>query len=164
MPETDPGGVPRMEYSMDELAPGLTAPSYSVAQSAPHQILVCKACKHKGDACKPGFALLQKLRAAIASAGLGDQFEVSGTACLAGCVPRHGQPCVVGWRATEKATWLFGDIDPDQPLDDLVDFARAYAAQEDGWMNGRDLPPGLCDTTLARIPAAMIVTRNGAIQ
>jgi predicted metal-binding protein len=79
-------------------------------------------------------------------------------------VPDHGEPCIVGYRATEKATWLFGDIDPDQPLDDLVDFARSYAALEDGWLNGRDLPPRLFDTTLARIPAAMIVTREGAVQ
>ena len=149
---------------MDNTPKGPGARSYSVAQSAPHQVLVCKACKHKGDACKPGFALLKKLRAAIDAAGLGDQFEVSGTACLAGCVPDHGEPCVVGYRATEKATWLFGDIDPDQPLDDLVDFARSYAALEDGWMTGRELPESLCDTTLARIPAAMIVTREGAIQ
>ena len=149
---------------MDDLPKGLRARSYSVAQSAPHQILVCKSCKHKGQDCKPGFALLKKLRAAIASAGLGDAFEVSGTACLAGCVPRHGEPCVVGWRATAKATWLFGDIDPDQPLDDLVAFAKAYAALDDGWMNGRDLPARLCETTLARIPAAMIVTQEGPIQ
>lgn len=149
---------------MDDTPKGPGARSYSVAQSAPHQVLVCKACKHKGDACKPGFALLKKLRAAIDAAGLGDQFEVSGTACLAGCVPDHGEPCVVGYRATEKATWLFGDIDPDQPLDDLVDFARSYAALEDGWMTGRELPESLCDTTLARIPAAMIVTREGVIQ
>jgi predicted metal-binding protein len=149
---------------MDELPQGRKARSYSVAQSAPHQILVCKACKHMGQDCKPGLQLMKQLRAAIDSAGLGDDFEVSGTACLAGCVPDHGEPCVIGWRATGKATWLFGDIDPDQPLDDLVEFARAYAALEDGWMNGRDLPPGLCDTTLARIPAAMIVTREGAIQ
>jgi predicted metal-binding protein len=147
---------------MDDPRP--KARPYSVAQSAPHQILVCKACKHKGQDCKPGFALLNRLRAAIQAADLGDAFEVSGTACLAGCVPDHGEPCVVGYRATEKATWLFGDIDPDQPLDDLVDFARNYAALDDGWMNGRDLPPRLCDTTLARIPAAMIVTREGAIQ
>ncbi|WP_137109999.1 DUF1636 domain-containing protein [Rhodobacter sp. SY28-1] len=147
---------------MDDPRP--KARSYSVAQSAPHQILVCKACKHKGDACKPGFDLLKKLHAAIAAADLGETFEVSGTACLAGCVPDHGAPCVVGYRATEKATWLFGDIDPDQPLDDLVDFARSYAAVDDGWMTGRDLPQRLCDTTLARIPAAMIVTREGAIQ
>lgn len=139
-------------------------PPYSVAQSAPHQILVCKACKHQGSACKPGFDLLKKLRAAIAAAGLGDDFEVSGTACLAGCVPDHGGPCVVGWRATGKATWLFGDIDPAQPIDDLVAFSKLYAARADGWMNGKDCPPRLCDTTLARIPAAMIVTREGTIQ
>lgn len=140
------------------------SPPCSVAQTAPHQILVCKACKHKGQDCKPGFALLKTLRAAIASAGLGDAFEVSGTACLAGCVPAHGKPCVVGWRATGKATWLFGDIDPDQPLDELIEFARLYAAREDGWLSGKALPRHLCDATLARIPAAMIVTREGAIQ
>jgi predicted metal-binding protein len=149
---------------MDGNPQGPRPQTYSVAQSAPHQLLVCKACKHKGDPCKPGFELLKKLRAAIQAAGLGETFEVSGTACLAGCVPDHGEPCVVGYRATEKATWLFGDIDPDQPLDDLIEFARRYAALEDGWMNGRDLPQRLCDTTLARIPAAMIVTREGAIQ
>jgi predicted metal-binding protein len=140
------------------------SPPNAVAQTAPHQILVCKACKHKNEACKPGFALLNRLRAAIATAGLGQAFEVSGTAYLANCVPDHGKPCVIGWRATEKATWLFGDIDPDQPLDDLIAFAKAYAAVQDGWMTGCDLPLSLCDTTLARIPAAMIVTREGAIQ
>jgi predicted metal-binding protein len=154
-----------MEISMDgrNVRPA-ASPPYSVAHPAPHQILVCKACKHTGQDCKPGFALLQKLRAAISVSGLGDAFEVSGTACLAGCVTDHSKPCVVGWRATAKATWLFGDIDPDQSLDDLVDFARAYTALDDGWMTGRDLPPQFSDTTLARIPAAMIVTREGAIQ
>jgi predicted metal-binding protein len=147
---------------MDDPRP--KARPYSVAHSAPHQILVCKACKHKGDACKPGFDLLKKPRAAIDLANLGDQFEVSGTACLASCVPDRGEPCVVGYRATEKATWLFGDIDPDQPHGDLVAFARTYAVLDDGWLNARDLPQHLCDTTLARIPAAMIVAREGAIQ
>lgn len=149
---------------MDDLPQGRKARPYAVAHSAPHQILVCKACKHTSQACTQGFQLLKRLRAAISAAGLGDEFEVSGTACLAGCVPDHGKPCIVGWRATAKATWLFGDIDPDQPFDDLIAFARAYAAQEDGWMTGRDLPPRLSDTTLARIPAAMIVTREGRVQ
>ncbi len=142
----------------------VATPAYSVAQSAPHQILVCKACKHKGEACAPGHALLKKLRAAIQAAGLGAEFEVSGTACLAGCVPDHGGACVVGWRATAKGTWLFGDIDPAQPVDDLVDFSRLYAAVEDGGRAGRDCPSRLCDNTLARIQAAMIVTREGPLQ
>jgi predicted metal-binding protein len=148
----------------DSLRRPVGTPAYSVAQSAPHQILVCKACKHKGSSCEPGFALLKKLRAAITAAGLSDDFEVSGTACLAGCVTDHSGPCVVGWRANAKATWLFGDIDPAQPIDDLVEFSRLYAALDDGWMAGRDCPPRLCDNTLARIPAAIIVTREGAIQ
>jgi predicted metal-binding protein len=142
----------------------VATPSYSVAQTAPHQILVCKACKHTGSACAPGHALLKKLRTAIQAAGLGDTFEVTGTACLAGCVPDHGGPCVVGWRASAKATWLFGDIDPAQPIDDLMEFSRLYAARDDGWMSGKDCPPRLCDSTLARIPAALIAPREGALQ
>ena len=142
----------------------VATPPYSVAQSAPHQILVCKACKHKGSNCEPGFALLKKLRAAVEAAGLGGSFEVTGTACLAGCVPDHGGPCVVGWRATGKAMWLFGDIDPADSMDDLVEFSRLYAGLDDGWMSGKDCPQRLCDNTLARIPAAVIVTKAGAIQ
>lgn len=150
---------------MDETTPRpLAKPPYVVAQSAPHQILVCKACKHRGASCEPGLRLLEQLRTAIAAAGLGDSFEVSGTACLAGCVPAHGNPCVVGWRATAKATWLFGDIAPGQPIDDLLAFSRLYAARDDGWMNGRDLPDRLCHNTLARIPAAIIVTGQGPMQ
>jgi predicted metal-binding protein len=138
----------------------VAAPPYSLRQSAPHQILVCKACKHTGEACGPGFELLKKLRAAVAAAGLSEDFEVTGTACLAGC----DRPCTVAWRASAKATWLFGDIDPDEPIDDLIAFSRLYAALEDGWMAGSDCPPRLCRSTLARIPAAMIVTAEGAIQ
>jgi predicted metal-binding protein len=142
----------------------VATPAYAVRQTAPHQILVCKACKHKGQSCKPGHALLKKLREAIAAAGMDDSFEVSGTACLAGCVPDHGKPCVVAYRATAKATWMFGDIDPDQPIDDLIAFSRLYEGLADGWCSGADCPPRLCDNTLARVPAAMIVTRQGTIQ
>lgn len=149
---------------MDKTTGPTASPLYSMAQSAQHQVLVCKACRHKGDICKPGFHLLKTLRAAIQAAGLGTEFEVSGTACLADCAPAQRGPCVVGYRATEKGTWLFGDIDRDQPLDELIEFARDYAALYDAWMNGRDVPSRLRDTTLARIPAAMIVTREGAIQ
>jgi predicted metal-binding protein len=148
-----------MECSMDGNPTGQCARNYSLAHSAPHQSLVCKACKHKGDACRKGFAQLKQPRAAISVAGPGEAFDVTGTSCLAACGPDHGKPCVIGHRATERATWLFGDIDPDQPLDDLIAFAR-----DDGRMTGKDLPPGFGDTSLARVPAAMIVTRKGAFQ
>ncbi len=137
---------------------------YGVAQSATHQIRVCTDCTHTGAACAAGFALLKELRAALQVAALGDDFELSGTACLAGCVRKHGSPCVVGWRATAKATWLFGDIDPTQSIDDLVAFSEPYAAREDGWMRGARLPERLSETTLARVPAAIIVTQEGVLQ
>lgn len=154
-----------MEFSMDHtLRRPLAAPAYLKAQAAPHQILLCKARKHGGNSCASGFAVLKKLRAAIAAAGLSDGFEVSGTASVAGCVPDHGGPCVVGWRATAKATLLVGNIDPARPIDDLVEFLRLYAACAEAWMAGNDCPPRPCDNNWARIPAAVIVTREGAIQ
>ena len=120
-------------------------PACSPAQPAPHQIVVCEACKHQGQSCGPGYALLQQLRAAVALAGVDEAFEISGTACLVAC----GRPCTVAWRATGTSTWYFGDVDPEQPIADLVEFARHPAAPGDA---------------LARVPAAMIMTREGAIQ
>ncbi|PJF11246.1 DUF1636 domain-containing protein [Pseudorhodobacter sp. MZDSW-24AT] len=139
----------------------VTTPAYAVAQSAAHQILVCKACKQGPDPRARGGALITRLRAALAEAGLDAAYEVAGTACLAGCVPDQGGACVLGWRAPGKATWLFGKIDPAGPVDDLVAFSRLYAAVADGWLAGRDCPPRLCDTTLARIPAAVMRAETG---
>lgn len=149
---------------MDDHLQGPPARSAAVAPSAPQQILVCTPCRHTGEPCGQGFQLLKALRAAVSAAGLGEPFEISGTAALARCVAAQGQPCIVGWRATKTAAWLFGDIDPDQPMDDLVAFACAHAARDDRGPYGRDLSPVACDRTLARLPAAMIVMREGAIQ
>lgn len=41
---------------MDGNPKGQSAHSYSVALSAPHRMLVCKACKHEGDHGTPSVA------------------------------------------------------------------------------------------------------------
>ncbi len=135
-------------------------PPSVVAKPPQHQILVCQTCRHLDRACLPGLALVEKLQAAIAAAGLGTEFEVSGTACMAGCA----RPCTVAWRATAKATYLFGDIDPEANIDDLVAFARIYRAAEDGWTSAGNRPGKLAEQVLARIPAAVIVTGEGSLQ
>jgi predicted metal-binding protein len=119
-----------------------------------HRITVCTTCKHKGTECRPGFELIEKLRAAICAAGeaITDDFEVSGVACMAGC----DRPCTVAYHGSRNATYLFGDIDPAEDIDDLVTFAAQYADLDDGWCSSFDRPGKLRTSTLARIPSAMI--------
>jgi len=121
-----------------------------------HKIFVCTSCRHKGTNCRPGYQLIKTLQEALKTALplTGDDFEVSGIACMAGC----SRPCTVAYRANAKATYLFGDIDPEADIDDLVAFALQYRELDDGWCNSGDRPGKLSRTALARIPAAIIVT------
>lgn len=119
-----------------------------------NRITVCTSCRHKGTDCRPGYELIAKLRSAIDAAGdtVDENFEISGVACMAGC----DRPCTVAYHGTRKATYLFGDIEPDEDIEDLVDFARQYALLHDGWCSSVDRPGKLRTSTLARVPAAMI--------
>ncbi|WP_050524345.1 DUF1636 family protein [Pseudorhodobacter wandonensis] len=119
-----------------------------------HRITICTSCKHKGTECRPGYELIDALRAAITAAGdaLSEDFEVSGVACMAGC----DRPCTVAYHGSQKATYLFGDIDPNEDIDDLVTFAKQYAYLHDGWSSSFERPGKLRTSTLARVPSAII--------
>ncbi|UWQ90434.1 DUF1636 domain-containing protein [Rhodobacteraceae bacterium M382] len=127
-----------------------------------HKIKVCTSCRHKGTECRPGYELIQKLRAAIKDAGdaIPESFEVSGVACMAGC----DRPCTVAYHGSRKATYLFGDIDPADDVDDLVTFAKQYAYLHDGWCSSVDRPGKLRKSTLARVPSAMIAVEASDIR
>ena len=124
-------------------------------QAKTHRITVCTSCKHKGTKCRPGYELIEKLRRAIAAAGdtITEDFAVSGVACMAGC----DRPCTVAYHGTQKATYLFGDMTPEDDIEDLVDFAKHYALLDDGWCSSVDRPGKLRNSTLARVPAALMV-------
>ena len=126
-----------------------------------HRITVCTSCRHKGTECRPGYELIEKLRRAIADAGdaIPEEFEVSGVACMAGC----DRPCTVAYHGSKKATYLFGDMDPDVDVDDLVTFAKQYAYLNDGWCSSVDRPGKLRKSTLARVPASMIVIEESEV-
>lgn len=127
-----------------------------------HRITICTSCRHKGSQCRPGYELIKRLRPAIALAGdaLPEHFEISGVACMAGC----GRPCAVAYHGTRKATYLFGDIDPETDIEDLVAFARQYAYLHDGWCASVDRPGKLRKATLARIPAAIVAMEQREAQ
>ncbi len=123
-----------------------------------HKISVCTSCRHKGEHCRPGYELISKLRHAIDMAGdsLTEDFEISGVACMAGC----DRPCTVAYHSTRKATYLFGDINPDEDVDDLVEFAKQYSVLRDGWCSSVDRPGKLRKSTLARVPATLVVLED----
>ncbi len=131
-----------------------------MGQTPTHKITVCTSCRHKGSDCRPGYELIARLRKAIEAAGdaVAEDFEISGVACMAGC----DRPCTVAYHGTRKATYLFGDIEADSDIDDLVAFARQYAVLGDGWCSSVDRPGKLRKTTLARVPAAIIAMEETA--
>lgn len=123
-----------------------------------HRITVCVSCRHKNTDCRPGYELIEQLRKAINAAGdaVCENFSVSGVACMAGC----SRPCTVAYHGSKKATYLFGDIDPNEDIDDLIAFANQYARLQDGWCSSTDRPGKLRHSTLARVPAAMIANEE----
>ena len=126
-----------------------------------HRITICTSCRHKGTECRPGYDLIERLRQAIAKAGdaVPETFEISGVACMAGC----DHPCTVAYHGTKKATYLFGDIDPETDIDDLVSFAKQYAYLSDGWCSSVDRPDKLRKSTLARVPAAIMAIEEDKV-
>ena len=90
-----------------------------------HRITVCTSCRLKGSNIRPGKALIHQLRQAVSAADnqLSTDYEIAGAACLAGCK----SSCTIAFQAKNKASYLFGDIEPDEDLGDIVDFAKDYA-------------------------------------
>lgn len=124
-----------------------------------HQLILCTTCRKTGTDCRPGLQLLQSLEQAAdlgRAAGLPEEFGLSGTACLSGC----SRPCTVAFVAAGKTAYLFGDIDPAENLESLVEFARLYQAREDGMTRFAERPDVLRGKCLARIPSALMVSER----
>jgi predicted metal-binding protein len=122
-----------------------------------HQLVLCTTCRKTGTDCRLGFELLQSLNRTAdlgRAAGLPEDFGISGTVCLSGC----SRPCTVAFVADGKTSYLFGDIDPAENLDALVEFAKLYRAREDGMTRFNERPDALRGKCLARIPSALMMS------
>lgn len=113
---------------------------------------VCDRCGT--DDVRPSWAAAE-LRRRLEQRDGGERFDVVPVRCMAGC----GRPLVVGFSAPDKASYLFGDIDPVRDADALLAFGELYARLDDGWCNEGARPPGLRGKTLARIPAGQAGAR-----
>ena len=108
-------------------------------ESTDHTILICTTCNGAGEA--------GRLRAAL-SGRIPEGFALRAVDCMAGC----RRPVTVGFQATGKAQYLFGDIETDRDAEALARFAHQYLASKTGWTCAGERPAELCDKTLARLP------------
>lgn len=129
-----------------------------MAHHPQHIITVCTDCRITGTACRPGLELLARLTDSLSRLGVasGSGFSIGGTVCMAGC----RRPCTIAFQASGKATYLFGDITPDTDIGALVDFAATYAERPDGLTREAERPRGLGGKTIARIPAAFLLSEH----
>ncbi|MDX1785848.1 DUF1636 domain-containing protein [Roseovarius sp. ZX-A-9] len=107
-----------------------------------HRIVICSTCDGAD-----GKAFAAAVRDALAAAGL--EYDVGDWDCMSNCA----RPLSVAFRATGKATYLFGDVVPATDLADLTAFARMYAASPDGWIEDARGAGRLRHCLVGRVPA-----------
>lgn len=107
-----------------------------------HQIVVCSTCEGRDG---KGFA--DALRQGLAETGL--DFEVRVFECMSNCA----RPLSLAFKAGGKATYLFGDIDPETDLGDTLAFARLYSTCADGWIEDARPAGRLRHCLIGRVPA-----------
>jgi predicted metal-binding protein len=115
-------------------------------------IFVCISCRRSlGDDEKsfdqPGRGLVEAIEARLRD-GNQHRVAVTGVDCLAVCK----RPCTIALSATNKWTYLIGDLDPDTQIDEIVAAARSFAASENGIVPWRERPASFRKGVIARVP------------
>ena len=107
-----------------------------------HRIVVCSTCDGSD-----GKIFAARLRSALAERDM--DFAVQDHDCMSNC----SRPLSVAFSAVDKATYLFGDIDPEIDLSDTVAFAVLYANSPDGWIDDARPAGRLRHCLIGRVPA-----------
>jgi predicted metal-binding protein len=117
------------------------------------EIVACETCGHArlDEAGRvPGQVLIEQLRAAHAELADG-AVELSSVRCLWACT----QSCAVHLRAPGKLGYVIARLDASEATARaLLDYARLYAASEEGRVPFKQCPEPLKGHFLCRIPPA----------
>ncbi|MGR3760235.1 DUF1636 family protein [Roseobacteraceae bacterium NS-SX3] len=115
-------------------------------------LTVCTTCRREGtdpEAPRPGSILL----AALKEAGLPQGVQIRGVECLSAC--KRGCSMVLSG-GPQRWSYVYGDLDPDCHVPEILDGAAAYAATADGLVPWRERPQVFRKQSIARIPPAEI--------
>lgn len=111
-------------------------------------IFVCVSCRQNGDVdSRPGAGLLEALRARLAQAPQ-MAIKVEPVECLAVCK----RPCTVALASGEKWTYVIGDLDANEHVEELVASAQSFAASETGIVPWKDRPDSFKKGVVSRTP------------
>lgn len=112
----------------------------------PAVVSVCVTCRGPDEADRAGERLLAALRALAAARAPG--VAIRPVQCLSVCK----RPCTVAFTAPGRYTYVFGDLDPETSAAAVLEGARSYREQQDGYMLWRERPEALRRGVVARIP------------
>lgn len=118
------------------------------------ELIVCSTCRRPGTdrgAPADGQRLLEAIEAALrASPASPAPLSVRATACMSGC----SRACTVALQAAGKASYLFGELQPDaETAAQVLACARLHALSADGQLDRAARPERLRNGILARLPA-----------
>ena len=117
-------------------------------------VLICTTCRaglpSDTEDPRPG----TRLHAALSEAPLPDGVQLRAVACLSAC--SRGCSMVIEGGPT-RWTYVYGDMDPDQHVHQIIDGIAAYAASDTGLVPWRERPEIFRKQSIARIPPKELV-------
>lgn len=119
-------------------------------------LTICTTCKREGvdpEATRPGSILM----AALSEAELPANVTVRGVECLSACT-RGCTMVLTGGDA--RWSYIYGDLDPEAHVDDILAGASAYAATTDGLVPWRERPQVFRKQSIARIPPIKLPSKD----
>lgn len=110
-------------------------------------LYVCLTCRHGAGPVgemRPGAVL----HAALEAAGAPEGVVIKGVECLSAC----DNGCNIALSAPGRWSYVYGHMDPDTHVADILAGAALYATAPDGIVPWRDRPQIFRKQSLARIP------------
>ena len=117
------------------------------------KVFVCTTCRpkqcvegNKDD--RPGQHMFERLQGKIAQSDLEDEIQVTPVECLSVCK----RPATIALTTPTHWTYIYGDLDPDKDLDNIIAGLRAYLNTDDGIVPWAERVSIFKSGVVARIP------------
>ena len=114
----------------------------------PIELLVCKSCRHveanSEDETRPGTRLLE----ALEGTNLPPEITLKSVSCFANC----SNGCSIVLRSPERWSYVYGNLNPAEHVDVIIDGAKKYLNAADGKVPWREKSDHFRKNCVARIP------------